>query len=122
MGAGCDECAVAVEVHCADGLGMRGQGFMTFSVFDVPDADCFVHAAACEEVSCGIETEAEDVVCMASQSLDTFSLDIRRCSRQEITVFTSHNRTVLSSDPEARRVLFDDQAISLIPFVCPSKF
>ena len=74
MGTGCDESAVAVEVHCADGLGMRGEGFMTFSVFDVPDTDTFVHGAAGEEVTCGVETEAEDIVCVTSKNLYAFRL------------------------------------------------
>jgi hypothetical protein len=38
------------------------------------------------------------------------------------TVLTFHNRTVLSSDPDANNTLEDDHAMSLIPFVCPSKF
>jgi hypothetical protein len=35
------------------------------------------------------------------------------------TVETFHKRTVLSSEPEARISLDDDQAMSLIPFVWP---
>ena len=38
---------------------------------------------------------------------------------RDITVLTFHNRTVLSSEPDANRSLVGDQAISLIPFVCP---
>lgn len=42
--------------------------------------------------------------------------------QREGTVATFHNRTVLSSEPEARSSLELDQAMSLMPFVCPSKF
>jgi hypothetical protein len=58
---------------------------------------------------------------MSSEYFDTFSLILVYAIRDS-TVLTFHNRTVLSSDPEANRSLDEDHAMSLIPLVCPSKF
>ena len=35
---------------------MGGQVLEEFAVLDVPDTDTFVHGAAGEEVTCGVET------------------------------------------------------------------
>ena len=74
MRAGNDESPVTVEVDCTDGFGMGGQILEEFAVLDVPDTDTFVHGAAGEEVTCGVETEAEDIVCVPSENLYAFRL------------------------------------------------
>ena len=104
-----------------NGFGMGGQVLEEFAIFHVPDTDTFVHGAAGEEVTRGIEAETEDIVCMTSQNLYAFSLGKTSAVELErdVTVLTFHNRTVLSSEPDANRSLVGDQAISLIPFVCP---
>ena len=61
-------------MDCTNGFGMGRQILEEFAVFDVPDTDTFVHGAAGEEVTCGVETEAEDIVCMTSQNLCAFRL------------------------------------------------
>lgn len=53
---------------------MGWQVFEELAVFDVPDADTFVHGTAREEVSCRVEAETEDIVCVASENFYTFSL------------------------------------------------
>jgi hypothetical protein len=121
MRAGNDEGPVTVEVDCTNGFGMGRQILEEFAVFDVPDTDTFVHGAAGEEVTCGVEAETKDIVCMTSQNLYAFRLGKMSAVGLErgITVLTFHNRTVLSSEPDASSSLVGDQAISLIPFVCP---
>ena len=74
MGTRHDERAVTVKVDCADGFGVSGEVLVEFPIFDVPNADTFVHGAAGEEVTCGVETQTEDVVCMSSKDFDTFCL------------------------------------------------
>ena len=74
MRTGNDEGPVTVEVDCTNGFGMGGQVLEEFAIFDVPDTDTFVHGAAGEEITCGVETEAEDIVCMTSQNLYAFRL------------------------------------------------
>ena len=74
MRAGNDESPVTVEVDCTNGFRMGGQILEEFAVFDVPDTDTFVHGAAGEEVTCGVETEAEDIVCVPSENLYAFRL------------------------------------------------
>jgi hypothetical protein len=47
---------------------------VTFTVFDVPDSDGFVHGAASEEIGGGVEAHAEDVVGVTLEDFHTFRL------------------------------------------------